>query len=241
MTVDIRAQIGTDLGINVSGGLSPNLISDKSGLQMYQGSLVYDGILNPARGTPLNILITCRQTNKITRFPFPLYVIRAVPNVIERYTDIEVGCRLSLMKDRKDQLIYTPSLYTPPGTRFVTPPNGAPVRVPIYAQKVVEFCLDKIGLQLDSSSHPLEFRFLRPEIDLSDGYIRIIGDLIRSECCFGRILPNGKFQIVPLNLNQGGSGPVLTASNLISIQPIVVGSEPVDNYIVTYNAAERRP
>lgn len=240
MTVDLRAIVATSLGLCESGDVGSNLISDRSGVVMTQGRLQMSGIVTPARGTAIQILVACPQTGKVTRFPKPLFVVRAVADVIERTSEIEVGCRLTLMKDRKDQDVYRSTLYTPPGNNFVTPPGGIPVVAPIYAQQCLLYCLGKVGLQLASTSRPLVFRFMRPEIDLSVGYVRIIGDLIRSECCFGRILPDGKFQVVPLGFQTGGLGPVLTQQNLVSIEPITVGSEPPDGYVVSYNAAERK-
>jgi hypothetical protein len=233
MTVDLRATVATDLGICVSGDIGSNHISDGSGLVMTQGRLSMDGIVNPARGTPVNLIVIRTQLGVITRFPKPMYVIRAMANPIERTSEVEIGCRLTLMENRQDQVVYTPNLYTPAGF------TEEDVAVPIYAQKVLEFCLEKIGLQLDSSSVELTFRFLLPEIDLSVGYVQKIGDLLRSENCYGRILPNGKLQVQKLNFNIGGTGPVLLQSNLVSIEPVTVGAEPADSYIVTYEAGAR--
>jgi hypothetical protein len=139
------------------------------------------------------------------------------------------------MKNKRDPLIYFPGQHMPPSGFD----NEDLVAVPIFAQKVLEFCLDKIGLQLAPTSRPLEFSFLRAGIDLSGGYVQVIGDLIRSECCFGRILPDERFEVVPLNIVRGGLGPVQVQNFLISHEAITTGSEPADNYRVTYQAAER--
>lgn len=235
MTVDLRAVVTCDLGNCISGDLSNNHISDRSGLVMTQGRIVIDGIVSPARGTPVNMLVAIQQRNIVTRFPKPLRVIRAVPNVIDRTTEVEVGCKLTLMKNKRDPLIYFPGQHIP-STGF---DDASLVAVPIFAQKVLEFCLDKIRLQLAPTSRPLEFGFLRAGIDLSGGYVQVIGDLIRSECCFGRILPNERFEVVPLNIARGRRGPVLNQNSLVSHEAITTGSEPADNYRVTYKAAER--
>lgn len=113
MTVDLRAIVATDLGIVVSGDVGSNLISDRSGLVMTQGRLQADGIVTPPRGTLVRFLVACPQTGKVTRFPKPLRVIRAVSYPMERRSEIEVGCKLTLMKDRKDQLVYRNDQYTP--------------------------------------------------------------------------------------------------------------------------------
>lgn len=239
MTVDLRAIVACDLGHLISGDVGSNHISDRSGLVMTQGRLVIDGIISPARGTAVNLLVGCPQLNRVTRFPKVLRVIRATAHPLDNRTEVEVGCRLALMKERKDPITYRSSFYTPPGWSDLTLLEQQLAPRPIYAQKVLEFCLFKIGVTLAASSRSLGFAFLRPELDLSAGYVKIIGDLIRSECCFGRLLPDETLQIVQIDISKGATGPVLNVDNLVSIEPITAGQEPSDSYIVRYSAAER--
>jgi hypothetical protein len=239
MTVDLRAIVATDLGIIASGDIGSNLISDRSGLVMTQGRLQADGIITPARGSMVRFLVACPQTGRVTRFPKPLRVIRSVSYPLARRSEIEVGCLLTLMKDRKDQVNYHSSAFTPDWWTGLSDRQKALAPRPIYAQKLLEFCLSKINITLAASSRPLEFTFLRPFIDLSAGYVQVIGDLIRSECCFGRIKPDETFEVVPIDLVRNGKGPVLREGSLMSIEPITIGQEPADNYIVKYSAAER--
>jgi hypothetical protein len=239
MAIDLRANVVTDLGICVSGDLGTNHISDRSGLVMTQGSLQFDGTVTPARGTLITFLVACRQTGRVTRFPIPLRVIRAVAFPTERRSEIEVGCRLTLMKNRKDQLLYFAAENAPTWFANLTDAEKALAPAPIYAQRLLEFCCAKIGLKLAKTSRRLQFAFLRDSIDLSVGYVQIIGDLLRSECCFGRILPDETLEVVPLQLSEGGYGPILTQQNLVSIEPIVTGVEPADRYIVRYSSLER--
>lgn len=239
MTVDLRVIAATDLGICISGDVGTNHISDRSGLVMTQGRLQFDGIVTPPRGELVSFLVACPQTGKVTRFPKPLRVIRSVAYPLDNRSEIEVGCKLTLMKDRKDYITYYPREYTPQWFTTLTTDEKQKVAVPIYSQKLLEFCLGRIGITLNITSRPLEFAFLRSGIDLSEGYVKVIGDLIRSECCFGRIRPDETFEVVNLNLAKGGKGPVLRAGNLVSLEPIVTGREPADSYIVKYTAAER--
>lgn len=241
MTVDFRATIATDLGVCISGDIGSNHISDGSGLIKTQGRLLMDGIVNPARGTPVNLIVVRPQLNLITRFPKPMFVMRAVPNPTERISEVEIGCRLTLMEGLKRKDFYYASFEQPED--WVVIPNGLGITTPapyaIVAQNLLEYCLDKIGLQLHSNSVPLSFRFLRYRMDLSNGYVQVIGDLIRSEAKFGRILPSGKLEVRNLNFRLGRRGPVLTTDNLYSIEAITDGEEPPDNFTVVYNAAER--
>jgi len=244
MTVDFRAIVACDLGVAVSGDVGSNHISDRTGLKTWSGRIQFDGIVNPARGTALQLLVACPQTGKVSRFPVPLRVIRAVTYPLERRSEIEVGCILTLMKERKDQAEYFANQYTPSwytdaiNAGYSKDAIGKFAPVPIYAQQMLQFCLGKIGINLAANSRPLTAVILRNSIDLTRGYVQIIGDLIRSECCFGRILPDETLQVVPLELNKGGKGPILRAENLASIEPITTGREPADKYIVKYQAVE---
>ena len=240
MTVDLRAITCTDLGIVTSGDVGSNHISDRSGLQMFSGRLQVDGIVTPPRGQLVSFLVACPQKMSATRFPVPLRVIRSVAYPMDRRSEIEVGCKLTLMKNRQDQIQYFSSQFSPETYEALSEEQKAAVKVPIHAQKVLEFCLQKIGVTLASGSRQLQFKFLRSTIDLSGGYVQAIGDLIRSECCFGRLRPDEKFEVVPLDLTKGKRGPILNSSKLVSIEPITVGQEPADNYIVRYRAAERQ-
>jgi hypothetical protein len=249
MTVDFRGTIATDLGVCVSGDIGSNHISDGTGLIKTQGRLTMDGIMTPARGTAVNLLIVRPQLGVITRFPKPMFVLRAVPNIIDRFTEVEIGCRLTLMEGLQRQDVYD-ALQRRPNDWITVPriiPLG-PERIPIYqdylaawtiqAQEVLEYCLGVIGLDLAASSVPLTFRFLRSRIELAQGYVQVIGDLIRSESKFGRILPDGKLEIRNLNFSSGQAGPVLTTDNFYSIDAIDGAIEPPDEFSVQYNGAE---
>jgi hypothetical protein len=254
MTVDFRASIATTLGRCISGDVGNTHVGDGTGLIKTRGRLLMDGTMSPARGTAVGMLIVRQQLGIITRFPKPLFVLRAVPNIIDRTTEVEIGCWLTLMEDLKRKEVYDTRIHTP--FDWVEeiqqlPPTSTPNQIvqfynnfyyrapwPIEAQKLMEFCLDKIGLELSSSSVPLQFRFLQSRIGLENGYVQMIGDLIRSESKFGRILPDGKLQVQDLNFNSGQMGPVLTTDNLYSIEAIDGAAEPPTEYTVQFNGVE---
>jgi hypothetical protein len=255
MTVDFRATVATDLGVCISGDIGSNHIGDGTGLIKTSGRLLMDGILNPARGTPANLVIVRQQLGLITPFPKPMYVLRALPNVIERTTEIEIGCKLTLMQGLKRKELYK-AWENEPGSWITVPvpvPYGDTIGAQIFqyqtyrtfvaastirSQGVLEYCLDKIGLQLSDDSADLDFVFLRSTINLESGYVQVIGDLIRSETKFGRIMPDGKLQIRGLNFQLGKRGPILTTDNLFSIEAIDGATQPPDEYTVQYNGAE---
>lgn len=239
MTVDLRNIVATDLGICLSGDVGSNHISDRSGLQMFSGRLIFDGIVTPPRGTLISFLVASPQTGKVTRFPHPLRVIRAVADPIERRSEIEVGCRLTLMQNKKFVVNYYSSQYIPPWASSLSDRQESTIAIPIYAAQVLGYCLSQIGIIPYKNSPTLGSVFLRQRIDLSAGYVSIIGDLLRSECCFGRMRPDETFEIVPIRLTTGQKGPVLYTKDLVSIEPITTGSEPATSYTVKYNAIRR--
>jgi hypothetical protein len=207
------------------------------------------------------VLIVRPQLGIITRFPKPLFVLRATPDIITRRTEVEVGCRLTLMENLKRKEVYDVDDHAPPNW-IVIPANPLPdpgasasygeidnyyrslspqryrAPSPIEAQKLLEFCLGKIGLELSDTSVPLTFKFLRSTISLENGYVQMIGDLIRSESKYGRILPDGKLQVQDFNFRTGQAGPVLTTDNIYSIESVDGAAEPPNEYTVQFEGLE---
>jgi hypothetical protein len=240
MTVDLRAIVATDIGLCVSGDVGSNHISDRSGLQMFSGRLTFEGIVTPPRGTPISFLVACPQTGRVTRFPHPLRVIRAVAYPLDRRSEIEVGCLLTLMSEKKEKKLYYSDDYSPEWTALLTTRQIGTIKVPIYAEAMLSYCLRQIGITKATSTYPLVFKFMRGEVDLSDGYVQNIGNLLRSEGCFGRLLPDETFQVMRISSSMGQKGPILRAENLVSIEPITSGAEPATSYRVQYNAIRRQ-
>jgi hypothetical protein len=250
MTVDFRATVLTNLGNCISGDVGSNHIGDGTGLIKTQGRLLMDGIVNPARGTEVELMIVQQQLGQITRFPKPMYVLRAVPDVLNRTSEIEIGCKLTLMEDLKRKDRYFSENDRPPLVNqvpiFGDARGGQVIRYfqvsyyywPVTAQNVLLYCLDKIGIELSEDSANLDFVFMRRSMDLSSGYVQIIGDLIRSETKYGRILPDGTLQIRGLNFQLGRSGPILTNENIYTIEAIDGAALPPDEFTVGYNGAD---
>ena len=85
------------------------------------------------------------------------------------------------------------------------------------------------------TDHPRLYAF----VPSPSNYVSVIGDLCRSEGCFGRLRSDETFEVVPIDLSQGQKGPVLRLSDLVSMDPIDGGANPPDEYRVNYQAAER--
>ena len=185
-------------------------------------------------------MVACPQKGTVTRFPKPLRVIRSVVYPLERRSEIEVGCKLTLMKDRKDPMMIFASQNVP-GWHLAMPANlqqYAPP--PINAMWALRMCLSRIGISISGANQvSLSYNIMRSALDLSEGYVSVMGKLLISAGCFGRLRPDETFEIIKIDLTRGQRGPVLQSTDLVSLAPITGGSEPPDAFIVKYRSIER--
>ena len=265
MTVDFRARLICSLGGVIDGSVSRNHINDGSGLQMVSGTITLEGLRVPPRGATVELAYEVPQDGTVTRFPHPLRVLKAQAQPQEHQTTVEVGCLLKLMADKVDpsaaflaangtaahtwevvrqSLLDDQFLYRSTDTGVLVDAAGKqfydnPGRRPILAQEVLEHCLTQVAIKLDPSSVPLGFRFLRWKIDLSNGYVKTIGDLLRSECCFGYVNQSERLVVRKLPTRATmGTGVVVYRDKLADLQPITGGDQPAERYRVRYQSNE---
>ncbi len=266
MTVDFRARLICSLGTVIDGTISRNHINDGSGLQMVGGTIVLDGLRVPPRGATVELAYEVPQDGTVTRFPHPLRVLKAQAQPQAHQTTVEVGCLLKLMSDKVDPsaaflatfgtaahtwqevrqglLDQSQAFYQDSATGLIVDAAGLefldrPQKRPILAQEVLEHCLKQVAIKLDPSSVPLTFPFLRWKIDLSGGFVKVIGDLLRSECCFGYVNQSERLVVakVPTRATMG-AGVMIHRSKLAELQPITGGEEPAERYRVRYQSNE---
>jgi hypothetical protein len=111
---------------------------------------------------------------------------------------------------------------------------------PVSAQKLLEYCLDRIGIKLASNSSELTFYFSRKDVDLSGGYVSVISDLLKSHCMFGRLNAKERLVAKPIKIAAPEPGPTLRDSDLIDLEPIAGGDDPADTVLVSYDAITRK-
>lgn len=266
MTVDFRARLICSLGTVIDGTVSRNHINDGSGLQMVSGTIVLDGLRVPPRGASVELAYEVPQDGTVTRFPHPLRVLKAQAQPQAHQTTVEVGCLLKLMSDKADPsaaflatfgtaahtwqevrqglLDQSQAFYQDSATGLIVDAAGLkfydrPQKRPILAQEVLEHCLKQVAIKLDPSSAPLTFSFLRWKVDLSGGFVKVIGDLLRSECCFGYVNQSERLVVakVPTRATMG-AGVMIHRSKLAELQPITGGEEPAERYRVSYQSNE---
>ena len=105
---------------------------------------------------------------------------------------------------------------------------------PIRAQAVLLDCLGKVSITLASGSQALAFSFLEKDIDLSQGYLRVVDGLLKSEACFGYLTMDEKLMIQRVNLTAASSAAVLRDDDLIDLRPMEGAEEPADRALVSY-------
>jgi hypothetical protein len=222
MTVDARCLIATDLGILKDGaGLSEDH-AQGLGLITYRGTFPFDGVFAPARGRVIQLAYARPQygaSGLLTRFYPRLHVISSSADPFANQTTVEVGCQLELMRNRKDSVVFR-AVDNPPAWWTALNPGVQP-RVPpvIEMQKVVQFCLDALGIPLASGSVTTADVKVMEEFDLSGGYVQALDDILRSSLLIGHMTPQGQLLVRSVDLAPA-PGPVLRRGNLLSLQPI---------------------
>lgn len=229
--VDCRARMVCNLGPVISGQLGDDLISE-AGVIRTTGTLLLDGLTLPPKGTEVKLAYEQVQSGTITRFPRRLRVIKAVADPYMRQTTVDVGCMLALKENYKDSADAFTARKNPADWWD----SGMTVAPTIAAKDVLAYCLDKIGLTLAPGSRQLKFQFLREEIDLSSGYVDMIGALLISETCYGVLDMQERLVVKKIDLNSVGRAPVLKDEDVVDLAMISGSQEPADVVTVSYNA-----
>lgn len=244
MPVDVRCAVVSSLGQVIDGQVGDDLITEP-GLIRTTGSMVINTLTLPRRGAKLNLAYYQPQKGTISNFPRPLRVLRATANPYKGITTLEVGCKVALRydvakPDRFPQVdpdttgLVTNADFEQTGTGSVID-SYIETYPPIAAQDVLEYCLAQVGIDLAAGSYTLQFQYLRPYIDLSNGYLSVVNDLIKSESCFGSVNLAEELLIQKIDLTAGGTAAVLADDDLIDLQPVTGGQEPADEVTVSYS------
>lgn len=228
MTIDARARMICSLGPVVSGQIGDDLLSD-SGIIRTTGTIVIRGLILPTKGSVVQLAYETPQTGTITRFPRALRVLRANADPYANLTTVDVGCVLAL----KEKYVRRSDFFRA-GTGQI-----ADISATINAQSLLRYCLRRLDLTLASGGPTLGFRFLRSGVDLSAGYVAVLGELLISHCCYGYLNQAEQLVVKRIRLEAIGTAPVVADSDLIDLQPAAGGAEPADVVSVNYTAIRR--
>lgn len=229
MTIDIRANVQSTLGPVISANISDDYIQG-NGLIKTRGSCVIAGLVSPKIGTPFKIRYT---KNGITRqIPRTLRILSSFADPFRRTTSLQLGCKLTYMEDLAEPINWT-ALQDQDKNSQYTAQDEQNMVIPIYASSIMERCLDMIDVT--AASIPLTSIFSIAEFDFSPGYVQIINDLLVSENYCGYLDQQERLVVISLN-QEGGTGPLISSSDVIDIGEINVGQIPGESVIVNYSS-----
>lgn len=236
MTVDTRCRMVCDQGVMLSGSLSEDHIDTTNALAKVSGSIVFEGIKNLARGTVVNLAYQVPGYSQITRFPRRVRVLSCKADPLEGVTTVEVGCLLTLKQDLQATDVFYAADHLPAWQMAVSQYTTTPLPTPILAADVLAYALGKLGITAANGSTAPTSVFLRDQVDLSNGYISTINDLLMSENCYGFINAAERF-VVRKVMRTGAAGLVLRKDDLLTMEGIESRSEVADEVEVVWNGS----
>lgn len=240
MTVDTRAIVFSNIGTVVSGSVSDDHIDGTNALVKTKGTITVNGIKNLARGSVVRLGYMVPGYGQITRFPRRLRVLSTHVDPFEEVTTVEVGCMFTLKADLRSTEAAMATDVQPDWVASLPENQRQVLPWPLYAKNVLSMCLQRLGLTTAAGSAVLASQFLRQSMDLSNGYVQTINDLLLSESCYGFLNAGEQFvvrKIVPTSV----AGPVLTRNDLITMEGIEGGEPPPDQVRVTWQGAAKAP
>jgi hypothetical protein len=227
VAIDLRAQVLCNLGPVVRGDLGDDLMNE-GGLIRTTGSIEFDGILLPAKGTLVQLAYYRPQQGTITRFPRTVRVLRSSADPYQNRSTVEVGCKLTLLMAKQQPGAVFRAEGVDPGATDSDLISLAVRHPPIKAQDVLLYCLAQVGISLAPGARPLQFRFQRSSFDLSNGYLPVVSELLKSECCFGRLNGQEQLEIHDIDLSLPQTAPALFDRDLVELQQTVGAEDPAD-------------
>lgn len=240
MTVDTRCIVICDQGVTLSGSLSEDHIDTTNVLAKVRGTVVLDGIKNLARGSAINVAYQVPGYNEVSRFSRRLRVLSCQVDPYDEVTNLEVGCVLTLRQDLNPGENYRAADFAPAWYQAIPEAIKQQMPVPIYASGVLGYCLTQLGLTAAAGNTPLVAAQLRSNLDLGQGYVQVINELLLSESCYGFINAAEQFVVRPI-IPGTVTGPVLTRNELLTLEGIDGGAEPADVIEVVWSGGLEVP
>jgi hypothetical protein len=229
--IDVRAQVFSNLGPIISGQVSTDPVRPGVGLLRTQGEIVINGLIQPARGTEIQLGVLV-PGGKLTRFPRRLRILKADSDPIENQTTLTVGCLLALKWDLVKPEIYYAEDY--PQWTPVEPTAAGSTPNICFLSSVLTVCLDRCGITSSGGNPTITLAKAVDSIDLSDGYLDIASRILGEAGLYGFIDANENLRLRQVS-NSAGNGPVLTVQDTITLEPIGDPAPP-DQIIIKYDA-----
>lgn len=229
MAVDVRATVTCSLGTLISGNIADGYIQG-NGLVLVRGSVEISGLITPAVGTA--VTFAYKRNGGTRNIPRKLRVLSSFADPFRRITKVELGCKLTYLSDLREKLRWT-AFDDPENAIDYDPADYEVIPVPVRASSMMDRCLMELGIT--ASSNPLTNRFSAGQYDFSSGWVNVLGELLVSEGYCGYLDRDEVLQVFALN-QDGGTGPVVTANEIIDLSAINAGQLPGEAVTVSYSA-----
>lgn len=260
MTVDIRAKVICNLGKVIEASISDDLLSE-TGLIRTTGEVTINGLHSFGRGKLVEFAYIQAHRGKVSRLPRALRVLKSTADPYSNTTRVELGCKLAMSENIKLPDVFKAAEHPPEwwsGTARQVLPVGVVAEIqpllqgieiseysvtwpppPVSSQKLLEYCLKKIGIKKFKNTDLLTFHFMRPSVDLESGYVRVIGDLLISHCLYGRLNAAEVFKVSPIDVFSAKPGPTVSDADLINLEPISGSDDPVGTVVVSFDSVQK--
>jgi hypothetical protein len=214
------------------GGVSRDHVKD-AWLLRHSGEFELIGIKAPPRGTRAELAYAWR--GGLTRFPVRLYVLSASTTPYGRTTTVKVGCRFTLLANRVGTRPVTAEAAAGSWYQALDETQKESATASIPAQKLLEECAAGLGVTIAPGSYQLKGNILREKVSMSDGYVSVLADLLKSHCCVGYPTPGDQLMVKKIQL-RGGGGPVFDKRYIIDLSPINGSEAGAETVTVRYDA-----
>jgi hypothetical protein len=224
-----RGRVFCSLGHLIDGQFADSYLQ-QAGLIFCRGSVRLAGIVRPDVGTVVSFAYT-RDDVTAARIPRVLRVLSSFADPFTNITTVQLGCKLTLLQENREPEARA----TPEDSNPSLPTNWRDfIAAPITAGSVAGRCLGALGITA-AGPIPLGNRYTRDFIDLSTGYVEVLGKLLESENLVGWLNEDEELAVRSLLDSDAALGPVFNNTNVFTLSPIGVGSLPGEAVTVSYS------
>lgn len=205
------------------------------GVCLTKGTIVLQGIHRPNMGDPVSLAYG--NNTYLARVPRRLRVLSSFADPLARTTTVSVGCLLALFENRR------PPVQNPTEAEENTSVPDVVRRVaatPMSAAWVIGRILTALGVTA-AGSVPFNFYRVVDEWDLSAGYVEELGRICDSARYFCRINEAEQLEFISKDESDNGAAPLVTAAEILSLQPVNVGELPGDAVYAKFTSLKLVP
>jgi len=240
-----RAKVYCNLGHLIDGQFADTYLQ-QSGLIFCRGTIQLAGLYQPDIGAPVEFAYTrsAGSTGTAARLPRKLLVLSSFANPLTNVTTVRIGCRLSLLQNKRDLLkVITPAdSYKAESPTSSDLPEGTLdyVSPPISASYAASRCLQELGI-VSVGPLPLNNKYTVDEIDFTTGYVNVLEELLRSEMIVGFMNDDDALETFSLLNVPDNLGPVINETNCFTLSPNGPGELPAEQVTTVYAPLSLKP